>query len=119
MTLSSPLIAPDLRHRVADHAASGALRDLLEHLRLSYAPEPLSEGAVFGFSGGLDLRVRIAEAAVPTIDVEGRAPSLELELCAHLGIPAQWRTSSDAGTGRELLRAALAAGHPALVRADL
>lgn len=119
MTVSSPLIAPELRHRVADHAASGALRDLLEHLRLSYGPEPLSEGAVFGFSGALDLRVRVAEAAVPTIDLEGRSPSLELELCEHLGIPAQWRTSSDAATGGELLRAALAAGHPVLVRADL
>jgi hypothetical protein len=119
MTVSSPLIAPALRHRVADHAASGALRDLLEHLRLSYAPEPLSEGAIFGFSGALDLRVRIADAAVPAIDLEGRAASLELELCEHLGIPAQWHTTSDPATGREQLRAALASGHPALVRADL
>lgn len=119
MTASSPLIAPGLRHRVADHAASGALRDLLEHLRLSYAPEPLSEGAVFGFSGALDLRVRVADAAVPAIDLEGRAPSLELELCEHLGISAQWRTTSDPARGRDLLRAALAGGHPALVRADL
>ena len=119
MTVSSPLIAPGLRHRVADHAASGALRDLLEHLRLSYAPEPLSEGAIFGFSGALDLRVRIADAAVPAIDLEGRAPSLELELCEHLAIPAQWHTTSDPATGRERLRAALASGHPALVRADL
>ena len=119
MTVSSPLIAPGLRHRVAEHAASGALRDLLEHLRLSYAPEPLSEGAIFGFSGALDLRVRIADAAVPTIDLEGRASSLEPELCEHLGISAQWRTTSEPATGGELLRGALAAGHPALVRADL
>lgn len=41
----------DFHHRVADHAASGALRDLLEHHRLSYAPEPLSEGTIFGLSG--------------------------------------------------------------------
>ena len=119
MTVSSPLIAPVLRHRVADHAASGALRDLLEHLRLSYAPEPLSEGAIFGFSGALDLRVRLAEAAVPTIDLGGRAPSLELELCEHLGIPAQWRMTSDRATGWVHLRAELAAGNPTLVRADL
>ena len=119
MTVSSPLIAPGLRHRVAEHAASGALRDLLEHHRLSYAPEPLSEGAIFGLSGALDLRVRIAEAAVPAIDIEGRAPSLELELCEHVGIPAQWRTSSDPATGWSLLRDELAAGHPTLVRADL
>ena len=119
MTVPSPLIASGLRHRVADHAASGALRDLLEHLRLSYAPEPLSEGAIFGFSGALDLRVRIAEAAVPAIDLEGRAASLELELCEHLGIAAQWRTSSDPATGWKMLRAQIAAGSPTLVRADL
>ena len=45
MTLPSPLIAPGLRHRVAEHAASGALRDLLEHLRLSYAPSDSGSGA--------------------------------------------------------------------------
>ncbi len=109
----------ELRHRVAEHAASGALRDLLEHHRLSYSPEPLSEGAIFGFSGALDLRVRIADAAVPTIDLDGRAPSLESELCAHLGIPARWHTTSDPMTGWGLLRSELDAGQPTLVRADL
>jgi hypothetical protein len=119
VTVSSPLSPAGLRHRVAEHAASGALRDLLEHLRLSYAPDPLSEGAIFGFSGALDLRVRIADAAVPTIDLEGRSPALELELCEHLGIPARWRTSSDPATGWAMLRTELAAGRPTLVRADL
>ena len=113
------MIPPGLRHRVAEHAASGALRDLLEHYRLSYSPEPLSEGAIFGFSGALDLRVRIADAAVPTIDLDGRAPSLEPELCEHLGIAAQWHTTSDPMTGWELLQAELAAGNPVLVHADL
>jgi hypothetical protein len=106
------------RHRVAEHAASGALRDLLEHHRLSYAPEPLSEGALFGFSGALDLRVRIAAAALPAIDLDGRAPTLELELCRHLGIDAQWHSTSDAVAGWEALHAELGAGRPTLVRAD-
>jgi hypothetical protein len=108
-----------LRHRVAEHAASGALRDLLEHHRLSYASEALSEGAIFGFSGALDLRVRIAAAAIPAIDLGGRAPTLELELCRHLGIGAQWHTTSDPVAGWELLRAELCAGRPTLVRADV
>ncbi|MBW3653799.1 MAG: BtrH N-terminal domain-containing protein [Actinobacteria bacterium] len=105
-------------HRVAEHAASGALRDLLEHHRLSYAPEPLSEGAIFGFSGALDLRVRIAGTAIPTIDLDGRAASLELELCRHLGIDARWRETSDPGDGWDVLRSQLAAGRPTVVRAD-
>lgn len=106
-------------HRVADHAASGALRDLLEHHRASYAPEPLSEGAIFGLSGALDLSVRIAATAVPIIDVEGRAPSLELDLCRHLGLDAQWCATDDPRLGWEQLRRELDAGEPTLVRADL
>ncbi|HEV2786912.1 MAG TPA: hypothetical protein VGV67_11020, partial [Solirubrobacteraceae bacterium] len=86
--LSCLATAACFRHRVAEHAASGALRDLLEHHGLSYGPEPLSEGAVFGFSGALDLRVKIACAAIPSIDLDGRAPSMERELCEHIGVPA-------------------------------
>ena len=63
--------------------------------------------------------MRIADAAVPTIDLDGRAPSLEPELCEHLGIAAQWHTTSDPMTGWELLQAELAAGNPVLVHADL
>src|SRR3954468_1586687 len=85
-TLRAPAAATGFRHRVAEHAASGALRDLLEHHRLSYAPEPLSEGAIFGFSGALALRARIADAGLPAIDLDGRTASLEPELCRHLGI---------------------------------
>ena len=108
-----------LHHRVADHAASGALRDLLEHHDLSYVREPLSEGAVFGLSGALDLSVRIASAAVPPIDLDGRAQSLELELCRHLGVEARWLATDDPGSGWEQLRAELDAGRPVLLRADV
>lgn len=108
-----------LRHRVADHAASGAMRDLLEHHRLSYAPEPLSEGAVFGLSGALDLRVRMVAHGVPAIDLEGRAQSLETDLCRHLGIGAELLTTDDAQAGWQALQAELDAGNPTLVRADL
>jgi hypothetical protein len=118
MSRSAAVIPTGFRHRVAEHAASGALRDVLEHHRLSYAPEPLSEGAVFGFSGALDLRVRIARAAIPTIDLDGRAPTLELDLCRHLDIDARWHATSDAAAAWQKLRAELAAGRPALVRAD-
>lgn len=114
----SPVSIAGFRHRVAEHAASGALRDVLEHHRLSYAPEPLSEGAVFGFSGALDLRVRITGAAIPAIDVDGRAPALELELCEHLGIDARWHATSDPVAAWKALRAELAGGRPTLVRAD-
>jgi hypothetical protein len=114
-----PPAATDFPHRVAEHAASGALRDLLEHHRLSYAPEPLSEGAIFGLSGALALRARIADAAVPAIDLDGRARSLEPELCRHLGIGADWCTTDAPGEAWELLRSELQDGAPTLVRADI
>jgi hypothetical protein len=107
------------RHRVADHAASGALRDLLEHHRASYAPEPLSEGAVFGFSGAFDMTIRMARGAVPAIDVEGRARSLELDACRHLGLEAQWDVTDDADAAWERLRGELYDGYPVLLRADV
>jgi hypothetical protein len=108
-----------LRHRVADHAASGSLRDLLEHHGISYAAQPLSEGAIFGLSGALDLCVRIAATAVPPIDVDGRAHSLELDLCRHLGLEAEWCTTDDPGTGWEQLQRELDAGRPTLLHADV
>jgi hypothetical protein len=111
--------ASGFHHRVADHAASGALRDLLEHHRASYAPEPLSEGAAFGFAGAMDLSVRMARGAVPTIDVDGRAQSLELDACLHLGLDAEWHATDDPGAGWERLRRELEDGLPVLLRADV
>jgi hypothetical protein len=117
-TLCAPESATGFRHRVADHAASGALRDLLEHHGLSYVREPLSEGAIFGLSGALALHARIPDAGLPAIDLDGRDASLELELCRHLGIAADWCTTDEPGAAWELLRAELRAGAPTLVRAD-
>jgi hypothetical protein len=119
MTQCAPQSATAFSHRVAEHAASGALRDLLEHHHLSYAPEPLSEGAIFGLSGALALRTRIANRALPAIDLDGRAASVEPELCRHVGITCDWCTTDDPAQAWELLRAELRAGHPTLVRADI
>jgi len=106
-------------HRIADHAASGALRDLLEHHRAAYAPEPLSEGAAFGFAGALDLSVRMARGALPAIDLDGRAQSLELDACRNLGLDAEWHVTDDPGDGWERLRRELDDGYPVLLRADI
>ena len=111
--------ASEFHHRVADHAASGALRDLLEHHRASYAPEPLSEGAAFGFAGALDLSVRMARGAVPPIDLDGRAQSLELDACLHLGLDAEWHATDDPSAGWDSLRRELEDGRPVLLRADI
>ncbi len=118
-TFAAPPAATAFAHRVAEHGASGALRDLLEHHRLSFTIEPLSEGTIFGLSGALALRARIARAALPAIDLEGRVASVEPELCRHLGLTADWCTSDDPAEAWEQLRAELSAGRPTLVRADI
>ncbi|HVL31931.1 MAG TPA: BtrH N-terminal domain-containing protein [Solirubrobacteraceae bacterium] len=118
MASCAPASATVFCHRVAEHAASGAIRDVLEHARLSYAPEALSEGAVFGFSGALALSARISGSALPAIDLDGRTPSLERELLRHLGLAADWCTTDDPDEAWRLLRAELQAGRPTLVRAD-
>ena len=118
-TVAARSASTRFHHRVADHAASGALRDVLEHHRASYAPEPLSEGAVFGFSGAFALSVRMARGAVPAIDLDGRAHSLELDACRHLGLEAEWHATDDAAAGWERLRRELDDGYPVLLRADI
>ncbi len=119
MNAVGPGVAGGFRHRIADHAASGALRDLLEHHRASYAPEPLSEGAVFGFSGAFHLTVRMAQGSVPAIDFDGRALSLELDACRHLGLDAEWHVTDDPRAGAERLRSELDDGYPVVLRADV
>ncbi|MEJ7825832.1 MAG: BtrH N-terminal domain-containing protein [Solirubrobacteraceae bacterium] len=109
----------DVHHRVADHAATGSLRDLLEYHRLSYAPEPLSEGTIFGLSGALDLRLRIGEQPAAMLDLDGRATSLEIDLCRHIGLRAEWCETDDYASGWEMLALELDAGRPTLLRADV
>lgn len=108
-----------VHHRVADHAATGSLRDLLEHHRLSYAPEPLSEGTIFGLSGALDLRLTIGERPAAMLDLDGRAPSLEIDLCRHIGLGAEWWETDDRASAWEMLALELDAGRPTLLRADV
>lgn len=116
MTTLTP--AGRFRHRVGTHPASGALRDLLEHHGLSYGPEPLSEGAVFGLSGALALRVRAAMCAVPALDLLGRTAWPEADLCRHLGLAAQLERTDDPAAAAARLLALLQDGRPVLLRVD-
>lgn len=111
--------SPGFRHRVATNAASGALRDLLEHHGLSFGAEPLAEGTVFGLAGSMTLRVRVAAAAVPAIDIDGRAGALEDHLCLHLGLGADLVRTDDPAVAWDRLRAGLDAGRPVLLRVDV
>ena len=64
-------------HKRAGHCGSGALRDLLQHHRLSYADEPLSEGFVFGIAGGIGFYFFELPQMAPPIYMVGRTGELE------------------------------------------
>jgi hypothetical protein len=106
-------------HRRGAHCASSALRDLLEHHSLSYFEAPLSEGFVFGLGGGLDfLYTDHADAPLP-VYLLGRSNGFEADLCRHLGVELDVRSTEDAALGWAWLRDELQAGRPTMVFADI
>ena len=109
----------DYTHRRAGHCGSGAFRDLLEFHRLSYSSEPLSEGMVFGLSGGMGFHFFELPELDPPIYLVGRTADLERSLCLHLDIDLDLRQGDDPGEGWRWLRDALDRGAPTMVWADI
>jgi Butirosin biosynthesis protein H, N-terminal/Domain of unknown function (DUF4872) len=108
-----------LPHRRAGHCGSGALRDLLEFHGLSWGPEPLSEGMVFGLGAGLGFAYVEWPEMDPPIYLVGRTAGLERDICANLTIDLDLRQTDDPAEGWAVLRAALDAGQPTMVWADI
>jgi len=108
-----------LPHRRAGHCGSGALRDLLEFHGLSWGDEPLSEGLVFGLGAGLGFAYVELPGMDPPLYLVGRTGGLERDICANLGIDLDLRQTDDPVEGWAVLRAALDAGRPTMVWADI
>ena len=106
-------------HRRAGHCGSGALRDLLEFHQLSYSSDPLSEGMVFGLSGGLGFHFFELPDLDPPLYLVGRTADLEHGLCRNLGIDLELRQGDDPQEGWRWLRDALDRGEPTMVWADI
>jgi hypothetical protein len=122
MATAPEAVRISLAHRRAGHCGSGALRDLLEFHGLSYGPEPLSEGMVFGLAAGLGFAyVELPELApaAPPLYLVGRTAGLERDGCAHLGIALDLRQTDDPAEGWSVLKAELDAGRPTMVWADI
>src|SRR5207237_10227679 len=96
--------APAFPHRRAGHCGSGALRDLLEHEGLDYGGGPLSEGAVFGFSGALGFLYVELPRMRPPVYLVGRTADLERDLPVHLGGAVDVRATDDPDEGWALVR---------------
>ena len=109
----------DFPHRLAGHCGSGAFRDLLEFHGLSWGSEPLSEGMVFGLSGGLGCFFFDLPDMQPPLYLVGRTGELEVGVCNHLGIDLDLRRTDDPGEAWQWLRDELDAGRPTMVNADI
>jgi hypothetical protein len=106
-------------HRKSGHCGSGAFRDLLEFHGLSWSGEPLSEGMVFGLSGGLGCFYYELPEMDPPLYLVGRTGGLERGVCDHLGIDLDLRRTDDGGEAWRWLREELDAGYPTMVNADI
>jgi hypothetical protein len=111
--------AESFPHRKAGHCGSGAFRDLLEFHGLSWGSEPLSEGMVFGLSGGLGCFFYELPEIEPPFYLVGRTGGLEAGVCDHLGIELDLRRTDDGDEAWRWLRDELDAGRPTMVNADI
>lgn len=113
------ILVENFPHRRAGHCGSGALRDLLEYHQLSWGPEPLSEGMVFGLGGALGFSWFELPQMEPPIYLVGRTADLERNLCDHLGIGLDFRQTENPGEAWDWVREALDRGEPTMVWADI
>jgi hypothetical protein len=113
------LSATSFQHRRAGHCGSGSLRDLLEFEGLDFGHGALSEEMVFGLSGGLGFFYALDSSWAPPFYLVGRTDDLERDIADILGAELDVRESDDAGQGWNWASEQLAAGRPAMVRADI
>jgi len=111
--------ATDFPHRRAGHCGSGAFRDLLEFHGLSWDGEPMTEGMVFGLSGGLGCFFFELPEIDPPLYLVGRTAGLERDICDHLGIDLDLRRTDDGDEAWRWLREELDGGRPTMVNADI
>jgi len=111
--------APLRAHRTGGHCGSAALRDLLEHHGLNYGEAPLSESEVFVLAGGLSVLFTDAARGGYGMYLLGRSHTLEVDLCAHLDVDCDPRSTPDPATAWRWVQRELVAGRPTMVWADI
>lgn len=106
-------------HRTGGHCGSAALRDLLEHHGLRLGGAPLGEGEVFVLAGGLSVLFTAAARGGYGMYLLGRSRSLEADLCAHLGVGCDHRSTPDPETAWRWVQDEVDARRPVMVWADI
>jgi Butirosin biosynthesis protein H, N-terminal/Domain of unknown function (DUF4872) len=106
-------------HRRGSHCASGSLRDLFEHYRLSYTDQPISEALVFGLSGGLGFGFAEFAGLQPPFILLGRTGDLERDLCRNMDFPFRLLETDDPQEGWRYVRERLDDGIPTMIWTDM
>lgn len=118
MTAATDLLT-SYPHRLAGHCGSGSLRDLLELRGLDYGHGPLSEGACFGFAGGLGFLFIELPGFVPPFYIVGRTGSMEEDVAAHLGLGLTIEETDDPHVAWSLVKREVDSGRPPMLWADI
>jgi hypothetical protein len=100
-------------HRVGEHCASTALRNLLAHHGIE-----LSEAMVFGLASGLGFYYLHDDGISPTRMFHGRTLSLENDFGLNTGASLEDRPEPDDGRAMQLLRDSVDRGEPVMISTD-
>lgn len=107
------VVIEDYPHRTGEHCASTAMRNLLAHHGLD-----LSEGMVFGLSGGLGFFYLKNDELSPTRMFHGRTSTLEIDFARHTRIAQEHGQPVDDDVAWEELRARIDQGIPVMLSTD-
>ncbi|MHB8894249.1 MAG: BtrH N-terminal domain-containing protein [Candidatus Geothermincolia bacterium] len=108
------VLIEEFPHRPGGHCGSTAMRDLLKFYGHDY-----TEDMVFGLGAGIDFMYINRAAMEPPVYVGGRAPELERNICACLGVGIELVSGLDSDEGWRVVRGLLDEGTPVMVHADV
>jgi hypothetical protein len=107
------VVVPGYVHRVGEHCASTALRNLL-----AFRGTDISEAMVFGLGSGLGFVYIESPGLSPTRLFHGRTATLESDLGDNTGIDLVDRDEPDDEVAWQELRRRIAAGEPVMISTD-
>ncbi len=105
----------DFANVPGEHCGSTAMRNLIRH----YCGLELSEPAAFGLGAGIDLLYLEAAEFDPAISAYGRGITMEMDLCAALGIDYREAPDLDDAHAWEVVRDEVLAGRPTMLSGDI
>jgi hypothetical protein len=107
-------LIPGWVHHPGHHCGSTALSDVI-----TYCGMPLSEPMCFGLGAGLGFHYTEWKGINPSRMFHVRSSNLEGDFFTALGIPFEWKTSTDPEEALNLAKTGIDHHHPVLLRTDI